>query len=362
MAATRSVWLRRVDPSVISPTAGSWRRVNLTALGHAAARETFLTATPHMASIWTDLFKSILAPGRQLRWRENGPGIGRDAKSAYSSLLGRYVARAYLTTFEGIRILVPLDIAKPWFAGTDFEIRKDPSGSGLEADWIGIDGNGLVIVEAKGSHDAALAAWAGPTGSPSVLVSAIGQVERTAVFHRTSNRKLPSKRWAVASRWGTEQNGRDPTVIAWDPHEGEIAEDDYKKLEWLLLQADLEAVAKGMRYTKEAEPFSGLPTLEDGFGFRLRVGDGLIEPGLFAVVGPFGILPVRDRNDLARVARARDFAPNMAVATLSAQHIRSVREGVRPTDNPLRTSERSASHGGLTVIWPEEGESIDIEP
>jgi len=65
-----------------------------------------------MASIWTDLFQSILAPGHQLRWKDDGPGLGRDAKSAYSSLLGRYMARAYLTAFEGVRVMVPLDLAK----------------------------------------------------------------------------------------------------------------------------------------------------------------------------------------------------------------------------------------------------------
>ncbi|MGR3321399.1 MAG: hypothetical protein ACU0DK_05670 [Pseudooceanicola sp.] len=357
----RSIWLRRIDPSVTPPAAGLWRNIDLPALGHAAARETFMTATPHMASIWTDLFQSILAPGLQLCWREDGPGIGRDAKSAYSSLLGRYMARAYLTAFEGVRVLVPLDIAKRWFEGTSFEIRKDPSGNGLEADWIGLDGNGLVIVEAKGSHNNALAAWANPTGSPTVLESAIGQVERTAVFRRTPNRKLPSKRWAIASRWGTEQNGRDPTVIAWDPDEGELEGDDYKELERILLQADLQAVATGMRYTYEVGAFSGFLTVTDGPGDRLRVGNRLMGPGLFAAVGPFGIFPIRTQTDLPRVGQARDLVPNMALAALSAQYIRSVREGFRPGGDGLLVKDHSASQGGLTIIWPEEDEEIDLE-
>ena len=47
----------------------------------------------------------------RLCWRGNGLGIGRDARSAYSGLLGRYMARAHLTEHEGVHVLVPLDEA-----------------------------------------------------------------------------------------------------------------------------------------------------------------------------------------------------------------------------------------------------------
>ncbi len=314
-----------------------------------------------MASIWTDLFQSILAAGPELRWRDDGPGIGRDAKSAYSSLLGRYMARAYLTAFEGARVLVPLDVAKRWLEGTDFVVRKDPPSNGLEADWIGLDGDGLVIVEAKGSHNNALAAWEKPTGSPTVLQSAIGQVERTAVFRRSTGHKLPSKRWAVASRWGTEENGRNPTVIAWDPDEGELGKADYNKLERILMQADLEAVASGMRYSDGIGAPSGLLTVEYDLRNRLRVGERLVEPGLFAAVGPFGIFPVRNQNDLPRLRQARDLAPNLALASLSAQYIKSVQEGFGSAYDNLITKDRTASQGGLEIIWPEKGEEIALE-
>lgn len=297
---SRSVWLRRIDPTATPPSAAAWQNLALTAIGNAAARETFMTATPHMASIWTDLFHSILVPSQQLRWKDDGPGIGRDAKSAYSSLLGRYMARAYLTTFEGVRVMVPLDVAKRWLQGTPFQIRKDPSGNGLEADWVGLDAHGLVIVEAKGSHDKALHAWRGPRGIPSVVQSAIGQTERTAVFVRASNRKLPSKRWAIASRWGTQDNGRDPTLIAWDPEDGKLDEDDYRSLERIFLQADMQAVAAGMSYTGEVGAFGIVgdfgraPTIEEGSGTRLKVGGRPIDPGLVVAVGPFGALPIRN--------------------------------------------------------------------
>ena len=85
----REVWLRRgAFSGLYAP--GRLHPVWLSQFGNAAARETFATATPHMAAIWTDLFRSMTAPGSELRWRGDGPGIGRDARIAYSSLLGRY--------------------------------------------------------------------------------------------------------------------------------------------------------------------------------------------------------------------------------------------------------------------------------
>lgn len=364
---SRSVWLRRIEPTATFLNAAAWQNLALTAIGNAAARETFMTATPHMASIWTDLFQSILAPSPQLRWKDDGPGLGRDAKSAYSSLLGRYMARAYLTAFEGVRVMVPLDLAKRWLRGTQFQIRKDPSGNGLEADWVGLDAHGIVIVEAKGSHDNALRSWRGPSGIPSVVQSAIGQTERTAVFVRAPNRKLPSKRWAIASRWGTEENGRDPTLIAWDPEDGKLDEEDYKALERIFFQADLQAVAAGMRYTGGVgafgidADFGRAPTIEEGSGIKLKLAGRPIERGLVVVLGPFGAMPIRNVNDLARIRQVREITPNIALASLSTNYIQSVREGEFPDEYPLHTKDRVASQGGLTVIWPREEEEIQID-
>ena len=135
-ATSRLIWLRRGDPSNPNPP-GVWCDLALSVIGNAAARETFVTATSHMAAIWTDLFQSMITQDPEFRWRGEGPGIGRDARIAYSSLLGRYMARAYLTEHEGVRVLVPLDKAKRQLKETPYVIEKDPPGRGLEADWIG---------------------------------------------------------------------------------------------------------------------------------------------------------------------------------------------------------------------------------
>ena len=94
-----------MGPAENSGTAGALSRsdapgvlssVRLPEFGVAAARETFLTTTVPFAAAWTDLFGEMIADCRVLRWRGNGPGVSRDARIAYSGLLGRFMARAYL--------------------------------------------------------------------------------------------------------------------------------------------------------------------------------------------------------------------------------------------------------------------------
>ena len=382
------VWLRKSDP--LNPNLpGAWRDLDISSIGNAAARETAITDTSHMATIWTDLFQSIIAPGPELRWRGNGPGIGRDARIAYSSLLGRYMARAYLTEHEKIRVLVPLDVAERWLQGTPYVIKKDPLGRGLQADWIGIDDCGLVIAEAKGTFDKGVRTWHGPFSRPRILQTAIHQAERTAVFQRYACRKLPAKRWAVASRWGTEVNHCEPTLLAWNSEEDKLDKHDYQLLAKLLLRADLSGVLKGLGHSEAARRLGvGEPSEHDNLGLsqsydplepsdrapgdlRISVGDQRIEPGFAATVGPFGVQPLRDENDLQQVRRALNLNLNIVVASLSsrycmaASHDRHWPEAAEIADSHIAervlTFPKSAiSRAGLTVVWPSTGEEIVI--
>lgn len=152
------VSLRRVSPSH-PDLRGDNYPVDLTDLDNAAARETFVTATPHLA-IWTRLFRGMIANGTDLRWIGKGPGVGRDARIAYSSLMGRYMARAYLTTEERVLRLVPLNVAEDRLGQAGFRIER--GSPGYLADWIGWDSDGLVIAEAKGSFDRSVRNWARP--------------------------------------------------------------------------------------------------------------------------------------------------------------------------------------------------------
>lgn len=355
-AVSRSIKLRRDLKSQ-----SECHDLTLSALGNAAARETFLTATPHMAAIWTDLFRSMTAPGSELRWRGDGPGIGRDARIAYSSLLGRYMARTYLTEQEGVQVLVPLDVAKRWLQRTPYVIEKDPPSRGFEADWIGVDGSRLVIVEAKGSFDEGYRTWKGPNSRPQILETAIAQAERTAVFACHPRRKLPAKRWAIASRWGTENNQCEPTLLAWDPEEEKLGEDDYQALAKVLRQADLDAVMRGLGHL-EVEQVLGTTELSEHVprDLRIRVGDQSLERGFTAIAGQFGVRPLRSEEDFGQIQLLRELNLSYAVASLSSRYFMTVTREHRWLDEEGTDSERSASRAGLTVVWPEDGEDVAL--
>ena len=397
------IWLRRSNPFNPSPT-GAWCDLQMSAIGNAAARETFATATPHMAAIWTDLFQSIISAEPELRWSGDGPGIGRDARIAYSSLLGRYMARAYLTEKEMVRFLVPLDVVKRELKGTPYGIAKYPPSRGFEADWIGLDDRGLVIVEAKGTFDNGVRTWRGPYSRPQILQTAINQAERTAVFQRYSGRKVPAKRWAIASRWGTDYNNRESTLFGWSSEQDKLPEDDYQVLAKSLIRADLAGVLKGLGHSEAARMLGvGDPSEYAGFGssqsrddfrlgrsdlepsdrapgdIRIRVGARVLEPGFAATVGPFGVQPIRGENDLEQARMALDLNLNIAVASLSsgyattASHDRYWPEvlevvpapdvthaGLEQHGTMVETAVRTSNRSGLTVVWLNRGAEISL--
>lgn len=358
-SGSRLIWLRQGGPS--NPDAvGKLCTLKLSAIGNAAARETLITDTSHMAAIWTDLFHSLMVPGSPyLCWRDKGPGISRDARIAYSSLLGRYMARAYLTEHEGIRILVPLDVAKDCLYGTPYAIKKDPAGRGLEADWIGLDDTGLVIVEAKGTYDRGIKTWCGPGSVPQILQTAIKQAERTAVFSK-SRGKLPAKRWAIASRWGTENNGLEPTLLAWDPEEEKLDKDDYRTLASIFHRADVDGVIRGMGHN--APTLDAKEVAADSSAFaRLRMGAQLLEPGYAAMVGPFGVYPLRTQDDNRRLRQAREMGLSYSIVLLSLQYASASSETLIRYEELEIANLRSANRYGLTVVWPGAEDDIYIE-
>jgi hypothetical protein len=161
------------------------------------------------------------------------------------------------------------------------------------------------------------------------------------VFVRASNRKLPSKRWAIASRWGTQENGLDPTLIAWDPEDEKLDEEYYRLLERIFFQADMQAVAAGMGYTGDVGAFGiggdfgRTISITEGTDIRFKVGGRLIKPGLMVVLGPFGHLPIRNASDLSRIRQVREITPNVALVSLSSNYIQSVREGEHPVEAKL---------------------------
>ena len=337
-------------------------------IGNAAARETLVTATSQMAAIWTDLFRDMITEDCELRWREDGPGIGRDARIAFSGLLGRYFARAHLVGCEGVRVLVPLDTAKRRLEGTPYRIGKSPRGRGLEADWVGLDRNGLVIVEAKGTFDEGVRTWNGPNSVPQVLRTAIAQAERTAVFNASTRSKLPAKRWAIASRWATERNGKRPALLAWDPEEEGLNEDDYRELGKILHGADISAVLRGLGHLEAFGMLDGTELARREAGvLRIGIGRRVLESGFAALVWPGGVEALRRREDIDRVRGIRDMISNVAVVSLSSRYAVNITNNSSWVDSEQETGSevvedgsRFARRAGLSVLWPAAGEEIEL--
>ena len=125
-------------------------------------------------------------------------GQAREVKTALSGLIGRFVARAYLTRYFGYRHFK--SIGKPPkrlnFRPAAWVIRR-PGHSGDLPDWVVSTASRtptFAIVEAKGSHD--------PRGPGAALSRAWEQAQRADVT--THSGLVPLKRFAIATRWGVE--------------------------------------------------------------------------------------------------------------------------------------------------------------
>ena len=353
----RTRWLRQ-GMSHKPRACGNWNDLSLANLGAAATRETFTTATLPLATAWTNLFRSMLASKCKLRWQGSGPGVGRDARIAYSGLLGRYMAREYLTRERGVQVLIPLEEARRVLKNVGYEIRKHPSSPGLEADWIGLDSQGLIIAEAKGSFNSGVKRWRGPDQIPDILETAINQADRTAVFRVSETTPLPAKRFAVASRWANEENCRDPALLAWQRNANALG-DDYMKIAKCLHRTDLEAVLIGLGHSEAVRIIDSPRSAPDIPGYlRLRVGRQKIEPGFTAVLGLFGVYPLHRPQDLTRLRRLRRmrrppmFGPEIVFVSLSSHYISKVIANPRATDEFAYDHELPiARQAGLTFAW-----------
>ena len=365
-SVSRNIWLRRSirnNPCV----SGKWEPQSIIALGYAAARETFTTSTQYFAGAWVNLFQSFLATSTELKWLDNGPGIGRDAKVAYSGLFGRYMARAFLMNKEGVRILVPLETARSEFQRNNtYRIGKKPKSNGLEADWIGLDDNGLVIAEAKGTFDQVKSSWHGNKSVPQLLRGAMDQAKRTKVYINSTGKQLPARYWAVASRWANEDNGVDPTTIAWRKGGGKLKSNDYQKLASILFRVDMDCLLRETGHPQIANlqrHYSGPTNRYDG-DRHLVVGDQVLGPGFMTAVGPIESFPLRTIDDVTRLQQIRwmfgNRIPYIAIITLSSRYISNIArgqaEGISDAPSTIKINEIEeglciAKFSGLTVAW-----------
>ena len=294
-----------------------------------------------MAAMWTDLLDSLLAPPPEpkLRWAGKGPGIGRDARIAYSGLLGRFVARAHLVRDLGVAVLVPPDVAKKALESRGFSIRTNPADPGYRADWIGYDHRGLVIAEAKGNYSGTIPHQG--VHPPSLLRPAIRQAMRTEVW---KSAEIPARRIAIATRWATQQHRRGPELLVWDSEPSRTRQPDLT-LVAALSCAEGAQILRGMGYRDSHDLESTANPKPRGVVFQ---GDDF-EPGYIAVADASGVRPLPDLS-------AR-YSPGLAHLVFSEAHWTAVKNG-EPSHLELRVSDRWARAGGLLVLWPSPQDEV----
>lgn len=189
--------------------------LDLALVAHSAAIETLQIDL--VARGWVGLFSALLEPGAdgsELIWRGNGPGGEAEIKRAYSALFGRFFGRAVLRHEHNCLDLRQVHDGLEITPGLSIRRRRIASARGDLPDWIGWNAAAgcYSVCEAKGSHDQG--DWEGRV--PPVLRAAMEQTERMEVVDAAGIR-VQTKNWVVASRWGTVQNGKTPTIVTMDP-------------------------------------------------------------------------------------------------------------------------------------------------
>lgn len=157
------------------------------------------------------LLDALLEPVRPKGpFRFKGPiGQAREVKVAVSGLLGRFVARAYLTRYFGLSVYCHLGDRRISLNPT-VHAYVDRTAPGDLPDWVACTAqlDKVTVAEAKGCHDV--------NGPAQALKRAWNQVQRVDV--RIETKIMPVKRIAVATRWGFHAGGpRQPLLWVQDP-------------------------------------------------------------------------------------------------------------------------------------------------
>ena len=364
---------RRVEllksATVSQPARGSALDIPLLELSAAGAMET-LGTSQHVSSMWVDMFASGLVEySAELRWKRAGLGSGRETKRSFSNIMGRFCARWYLTRHEGVLGLEPIEGEKEILSGLKVERRPDRKGNKVDLpDWLGWTSNGLVLAEAKGSHDGGN--WPskrGPGASdrPGCVKGALKQLAHADL--RLDGSTVQSKGWAVASRWATEEHpGRSPIVYAVDPDDAGI-EIPRDRLAQIIAQLEVKQTARlllGMRHLEAEIPILSpewtYPEFVKGCLFEgaeprtTELAGGRELEGFQAAFGLFGVLPIRGKGDLAKLRAISKAGLPVSLLGVSEKRLDSK---WRPTHEGLQIDREAATikNQGVTFIQTMEG-------
>lgn len=216
---TTKTFLHSFHPWHKSPVPGIRVKLSVEEIEAAGIREVLQTPGAALGS-WS-LLDALLAKRNEFRFVEP-LGQAREVKVALSGLFGRFVARAYLERYLGLRYFAHLGEPEIELGGMlRVRVKRRPGHEGDLPDWVACAGNltQLTVAEAKGSH-----AYSGPG---SAITQARKQVNRVHVFGLRG--QLPVKQVAVATRWGMLKNGPSESWIS--VHDPEEEGEDYTEEE-----------------------------------------------------------------------------------------------------------------------------------
>ena len=133
----------------------------------------------------------------------------------------------------------------------------------------------------------------------------------------------------------------------------------------LLHRVAVELVLKGLGHTEAVETVNLRPPSARLPGdVWLRVGDQSVDPGFAAVLGPFGIFPLRGSADLDLLRLIRELTPNVALASLSSKYASTIYRDPLVYDDAIKLSPTGsygfAQRAGFTVAWPMPDQDISF--
>jgi hypothetical protein len=200
-----------IDPPHLQPAliSGNTITIDTSDLAVSATRELSQTS-PVLMGLGAAI-RDLLVPGdTEWRWRDTGPGVGREVRRSISGLFGRFIARWYLETHHGAGAFVPIDRDTFTFHVPSmtawFRVKRRPGTAADLPDWVwaappaapGAPPTGGFL-EAKGTYyrNQLLRSLAG----------AQTQLSQLTIEHGTAPAgpwiTLQTKGWAVATGWAT---------------------------------------------------------------------------------------------------------------------------------------------------------------
>ena len=248
---------------------------------------------------WVALFEDLLVSGtRELRWRSDGLGIGRELRRSFSNIFGRFLARYYLQEKETVLELLPIEGDKFRFS-PNMRVEKKAGENGDMPDWIGWTSTGLVIAEAKGSHDGS--SWHKQHGSDKREPAPV----KKKPVNKWSGRKffIPENRAASGkfnSRDGlSPQDGRPNTTSSIHGSlrstrnflAPELQGDGFIEVTGSLQESLNHNLAEAMGFPPGDLDRSIFPVNIEGAEVH-------VDAGIHALVGPMGFIPIQQSGEL----------------------------------------------------------------